>query len=140
MRRPALSPIELSWADAAFGAFFPDPPHSALPAGARTLAMAESFAAMLTRIPLRQALGLRLAVWLVALSPMLLRRGFATLSGLDPTAREAAVAALLRSRVYAWRQLAMALKAMGALILGRSEAVRRAATGGDASAIEAGDG
>jgi hypothetical protein len=77
-----------------------------------------------SRVPYRSALGLRLAIWLVAHAPIFVVHRFRTIAGLDPKAREVVLAALLASSIYPVRQLVMLLKAIGALLYGKAASVR----------------
>lgn len=90
--------------------------------------MARDVAEVLDHVPIRQALGLRLALWMVALAPLWTLASFATIASLDVDARERLVVRLLASPVYGVRQLTLALKAMGALAFARAPAIREAAT------------
>lgn len=128
MRPPPWSATERAWAEAVFVALFPEPPRSQLPAGASSLAVAGEVVALLDGVPVRQAIGVRLALWMVALAPPWVLGTFATIATLDVAQRERLVAELLASRVYVVRQLTLALKAMGALAFARAPAVRSAAT------------
>ena len=118
-----LTRFEDDWAQAALGAMFP---------GSREHGFAEigrmdvgSFLAEAMRtLPFKAALGLRAAVWLAALAPLLILHRFTTIRGLGPLDRERVVAALSASRTYAVRSLAMVLKTLGALLYAGDDAIR----------------
>jgi hypothetical protein len=76
-------------------------------------------------LPFRAALGVRLAVWLVAVAPWFMLRRFATIAGLGLAERERVIARLVASRSYAVRSLALLLKAIGALLYAADDRVRR---------------
>lgn len=79
---------------------------------------------LMDHLPLRAAVGLRLAVWLVALAPWVVLRRLVTIARLTPDDRERIVATLVSSRSYAVRSLVLILKAMGALLYAADESVR----------------
>jgi hypothetical protein len=74
--------------------------------------------------PFRVALGFRVAVWLVALSPLVICRKVATIAGLAPGEREQVVDRLLSSRTYSVRSLVMLLKTFGALLYAGDAQIR----------------
>jgi len=72
----------------------------------------------------KAAFGLRLAIWLVAFSPLLLGRGLRLFSHLRPIERSALLAQMLRHRVFAIRELTLLLKFVAAIALLGTESVR----------------
>jgi hypothetical protein len=123
----ALSPWELSLADAVADALFPGPDAgSKLPKGLASLSPGAFLSDTLAAVPLEPALGLRLALYFCVLGPMLLLRAPKTLLGLPSGERGQVLSLLLRSRVYAVRQLVMALKAVLALRYAQDPEVRAA--------------
>ena len=78
---------------------------------------------MLT-VPFQAALGLRLAVWIVALAPLFVLGRFTTVMGLDQSSREKLIVKLLANRSYALRSLVLILKTIGALLYAGDDAVR----------------
>ena len=70
------------------------------------------------------AFGVRAAVWLVALAPLLVLRRFATISGLAPADGEHVLATLGASRWYGVRSLVMLLKTFGALLYAGDDRIR----------------
>jgi hypothetical protein len=126
MKRTArtLTATENRWAEAAFGAIFPSNAHPKLRTGIVELDVPTFLTDLRSRVPYRSALGLRLAIWMVALAPIFVLHRFRTITGLDPKAREALVGALLVSSIYPVRQLVILLKAIGALLYGRAASVR----------------
>jgi hypothetical protein len=83
----------------------------------------ETFASL----PARPALGLRAALWMIALSPLFVVGRFATLPGLEREDRERVLVKLSASNVYVIRQLVLAWKAVGGLFFGGLPQVRAVA-------------
>jgi hypothetical protein len=119
-----LTRTENRWAEAALGGIFPSNAHADLRTGICDLDVQGFLTDVRSRVPYRSALGLRIAIWMVALAPIFVLHRFRTIEGLDPRAREALLAALLVSSFYPVRQLVMLLKAIGALLYGRAASVR----------------
>ncbi|MET0344438.1 MAG: hypothetical protein ABW252_25720 [Polyangiales bacterium] len=69
-------------------------------------------------------LGMRLALWLVALAPMWYARRRGTMSNQPLAVRQALLAALLDHRAYAVRESALMLKLAASVALFASDAVR----------------
>jgi hypothetical protein len=125
--RPRLLSFELAWTDAAFDAIYPDPRSSReLPHGIKQMHPASFFDALLAEIPLEQSVGLRLALWIVALAPLFTIRRLGTIASIGTQDREHVLDRLLKSPIYVVRQLVMSLKAMAALLYSQSPAVRAA--------------
>jgi hypothetical protein len=120
---PRLFKFELTWANAAFDAIFPAPPHSALAHGIDKMHPAVFFDAVVARAPMEQAIGLRIALWIVALAPFFAIHRLATISSLPAGDRPRVIERLLVSPIYAVRQLVLGFKAMGALLYAQSPAV-----------------
>jgi hypothetical protein len=118
-----LTQWEGRWAEAAIGAIFPGLLEDGF-ADIRGMDVPGFLQRVLRTVPFKAALGLRLAIWLVALAPLLLLRRFATIAGLALEEREAVVARLVASETYAVRSLVMILKTMGALLYAGDDAVR----------------
>jgi hypothetical protein len=118
----ALTNFERSWATSALTTIFPAGAHPRVP-GANVIDIGSSLEEVCQSVPVRVALGLRIAVWLFALAPLVFLR-FRTLPHLDARGRERIVLSLLSSRVYVVRQLATLLKAFGALMFVASAGVR----------------
>lgn len=68
--------------------------------------------------------GMRLALWLVALAPMWLAKRRGTMASVPLDVRQALLAALLEHRVYPVREAAFMLKLAASLALFASDAVR----------------
>lgn len=126
--RPRLFSFELAWADAAFAAMFPPPPRSALVHGIGEMKPAAFFDDAIATVPLEPSLGLRIALWIVALAPLFTIRRFATIASLDDDARETVLQRLLTSPIYAVRQLVAGFKAFGSLLYAQSPAIRKQMT------------
>jgi hypothetical protein len=121
-----LSAVEVRWAAAALGAFFPEAHRGALPVGVASLDVAGTLRELFGRVPIEPVLGLRLAIWIVGLAPFVVLGRFRTIASLSEDDRERVVGALIESRIYAVRQLLVALKAIGALLYCASPRVRNA--------------
>lgn len=121
-----LFAFERSWAAAMLDAVFPE--GTALPHGIARMDPGRFVESVIAASPLEQSLGLRLTLWLVALAPLWLLRRPATITTLAPHERQRILERLLTSPVYAIRQLALALKAVGSMLYARSAAVRAAIT------------
>lgn len=121
-----LFEFELTWATAAFEAMFPE--RTALPHGIARMNPARFLADTIAAAPFEQALGLRLAVWIVALAPLWVVRRPKTFLALGLDERTRVLDALLENRIYAVRQLVVALKALASLLYARSREARDAMT------------
>jgi hypothetical protein len=131
--RPRLRSFEHAWTEAAFDAIYPEPPESHLPHGIRSMPgcplggePGRFFDHLLASIPLEQAVGLRLTLWLVALSPLFMIRRFGTIASIAPEERTRVLERLVTSPSYVVRQLAMSFKAVATLLYVQSPAVRKA--------------
>jgi hypothetical protein len=118
-----LTRWENRWAEAAIGAIFPGSREDGF-ADVRAMDIPGFLQRVVRSLPFKAALGLRLAIWLVALAPLLLLRRFVTIAGLGPEEREAVVARLVASPTYAIRSLVLILKTMGALLYAGDDGVR----------------
>jgi hypothetical protein len=118
-----LTQWENRWAEAAIGAIFPGSREEGF-ADIRGMDVPGFLHRVVGSVPLRVAFGLRLAIWMVALAPLIVLRRFATIAGLAFEEREAVVARLVASPTYAVRQLVMILKTMGALLYAADDSVR----------------
>lgn len=127
--RPRLTSFELAWTDAAFDALYPDVRQDAasdapsLPHGIRQLHPAKFFDDVLADIPLEQSIGLRLALWIVALAPLFVLKRVATIASLREEQRGTVLERLLASRSYVVRQLTTSLKAIATMIYASSPTV-----------------
>ena len=124
-----LSRTERGWAFAALGAIYPSHATDSLPVGVCDLALGEYLRDLFASIPLMAALGLRAAIWIVALAPPFVLRRAVTVMGLDAKERQALVERLLSSSSYGIRQLVVALKAIGGLFFGGAASVKAAIFG-----------
>jgi hypothetical protein len=118
-----LTRFETRWAEAAMGAIFPGSTDEGL-ADIRAMDVRGFLLEVLSFVPRRTALGLRVAVWVAALAPLFVLHRFATLAGLPQLDRERVVAALVASRIYAVRSLVLAIKTIGALLYASDDRVR----------------
>ena len=113
-----LTRFELACAKDAFVTIFPGPE------GVASMDIDGYITDTLARIPLEPVLGIRLAIWIVALAPIFVLRRFRTLHGIAPSDRELVLVALATSPSYPVRQLVLALKALAALLYAGSPVVR----------------
>jgi hypothetical protein len=113
-----LTRFELACAKDAFVTIFPGPD------GVASMDIEGYVQDTLARIPLEPVLGIRAAIWIVALAPLFILRRFRTLHGIAPSDRELVLVALATSPYYAVRQLVLALKALAALLYAGSPIVR----------------
>lgn len=124
--RPHLLPFERAWTDAAFDAIYPE--GTPLGPGVRSMHPARFFDDLLHDVPLEQSVGLRLALWIVALAPLFTVAKLGTIASIAPVDRARVLERLLASPSYVVRQLALSLKAMATLLYARSDDVRIAMT------------
>ncbi len=124
MKRGTFTRTELRWARAAFETIFPENASARLPMGIAQLDVEGFLSEVRARSPVDAALGLRIAIWIVALAPIVVLHRFATLASLARPERERVMRALLSSPVYAVRQLVLLLKAIGALLYAGAAPVR----------------
>ena len=124
----SLMKFERTWAAAVFDGIFPAKVDACIPIGARDVDadMVGLFEDAREAVPPRVALGLRLALWIVALAPLFTIGKLVTIGGLEGLDRERVVLALLSSPFYFVRQLTMLLKAFGALFFLTAPGVREA--------------
>ncbi len=127
----SMTKVERGWARAALGAIYPSGACDALPMGVCEFDVEGFLDDLFQRIPLQAVLGLRVAVWIVALAPVFLLGRVVTIVRLSEEERQAVVARLLSSTIYSVRQLVVALKATGGLFYGGVGAVRAAVLGDD---------
>jgi hypothetical protein len=118
-----LTRFENNWAKAALGAIFPGSSEEGL-ADIGGMDVSGYLAELMASLPLKPALGLRVAIWLVALAPLFVIRRVATLPSLSQVDRERVVSALVASPSYALRSLVMLLKTFGALLYAGDDRVR----------------
>jgi hypothetical protein len=118
-----LAPFESRWAEAAMQAIYPGSVDIGL-TDIRAMNVAGFLCELMIHLPWKAALGLRLAVWVVALAPWFVLRRLATIAQLAPDDRERMVAILVSSPSYAIRSLVLILKAMGALLYAADDGVR----------------
>jgi hypothetical protein len=117
-----LSRMETNWAEAALSAIFPGSRDGM--ADIRAMGVPGFLSEVMCTIPFQAAIGLRLAVWIVALAPLFILGKLATIARLTQADRERVVSTLLAHRSYALRSLVMILKTMGALLWAGDDAVR----------------
>jgi hypothetical protein len=118
-----LSRFESRWAEAAMEAIFPGSTEMGL-SDIRTMDVGGFLRDLMREVPWKAALGVRLAVWLVALAPLFVVYRLATITRLGLADRERVIAALVASRSYAIRSLVLVLKAVGALLYAADRGVR----------------
>jgi hypothetical protein len=118
-----LAPIENRWAEAALAAIFPGSSEQGLD-GISAMNIASYLGDVMAWVPLRAAMGLRVAIWLVALAPLFVLGRLTTIAGLSPAERERLMMVLVASRSYAVRSLVLVLKSFGALLYASDARVR----------------
>jgi hypothetical protein len=118
-----MTRFEHRWAVAAMEAIFPGSSEIGL-SDIRAMNVDGFLRELMVRLPLRAALGIRLAVWLVALAPLFVLWRFATIARLALDDRQRVIAALVASESYAVRSLVLILKTMGALLYAADDGVR----------------
>jgi hypothetical protein len=123
---PRLFAFERAWTDAAFDAIYPD--GTALGHGVLAMHPARFLDGVLRDVPAEQSIGLRLALWLVALAPLFTIARLGTIASIGPAERTRVLERLLASPVYAVRQLVLSLKAMATLLYAQSVSVTAAMT------------
>jgi hypothetical protein len=118
-----LTRFERRWAVAAMQAIFPGSSDVGL-SDIRGMNVDGFLRDLMAHLPLRAAMGVRLAVWLVALAPIFVLLRFATIARLTLDDRERVIGTLVASESYAMRSLVLVLKAMGALLYAADHRVR----------------
>src|SRR5260370_26592796 len=111
------------WARAAIGAIFPGSVEQGF-ADIAAMDVPGFLDRVIRTVPFRAALALRLAIWLVALAPLLVLGRPSTISRLALPDREVLMARLVSNKAYAIRSLVMILKTMGALLYAADAGVR----------------
>jgi len=142
-----LTGFERRWAADLLSAFAPETSADAVGRAAATgaglaplpgevdyLAMFDRMSAGATRLA---ALGLRAALWLVALAPLWQRGKLQTLSTLSVRARSHALGELLVHRFFVVRELTLLLKLCASMALFASKSVRARSAYDDVSAAPA---
>jgi hypothetical protein len=122
----SLTGFERAWAFAALGAIYPSHANARLSVGVCDLPLREYLRDLFASVPLTAAIGLRAAIWIVALAPPFVLGRMVTVMGLDAGERQSLVERLLSSPRYGVRQLLVALKAVGGLFFGGAAAVKAA--------------
>jgi hypothetical protein len=118
-----LARFEDRWAEAAMGAIFPGSTEAGL-RDIRAMDVRGFLHQVMACVPFQAALGLRVAVWIVAFAPLFVLGRLATIAGLAVGDRERVIEVLATSRSYVVRSLVMILKTMGALLYAGDDAVR----------------
>jgi hypothetical protein len=124
-----LTRTELRWARATLETIFPANACAALPEGIAELDIEGHLQATQRRAPAEARLGIRAAIWIVAFAPLFVLGRLRTIASLSIGDRERVVRAVLASRIYFVRQLAMFFKQLGALLYAGTEAVREGLLG-----------
>ncbi len=118
-----LTRLEIAWGSAALAAIFPGSSEQGL-AAIGTMNVAGYLGEVMKGLPIRAALGLRMAVWIVALAPVFVLGRFVTIARLLQAEREAVIAHLMASESYVLRSLTLFLKTFGALLYAGTGAIR----------------
>jgi hypothetical protein len=118
-----LAAFECRWAEAVLSAIFPGSVEEGL-AGIGSMNVVVFLRDVMRSLPPRAAAGMRLAIWLVTLSPILVIGRLALFAGLSTPDRERVLQRLLASPRYGLRSLVLLLKTIGALLYAGDERVR----------------
>jgi hypothetical protein len=118
-----LAHFERRWAVAAMVAIFPGSRDAGL-ADMRAMDVDGFLRELMQVLPFRAGVGVRIAVWLVALAPLFVLGRFATIARLAQADRERVIAALVASKMYVVRSLVLVLKTLGGLLYAADERVR----------------
>ena len=119
-----MTPLERRWTRDLLRAFAPETTREGLVPLPGEVDYLATFDRMRTRATKLAALGLRAAVWIIALTPLWQRGRFSTLSALPVEARADKLAELLAHRVFIIRELALLLKLCAAMALFAAPSVR----------------
>jgi hypothetical protein len=133
----ALTRFERRSAHAAFGTIFPGTERGTLPLGICDMDLDGYLQRTLSSIPFEPSIGLRLAIWVVALAPIFVLKRFATIASLSVEDREKVISAIYASPYYVIRSAAIALKAIGSLFYCGDARVRPSILGAPAPATTA---
>lgn len=118
-----LTRLENAWAADALAAIFPGSRDAGFASIAR-MDVRSFLGELMGSIPFKAALGLRAAVWIIALAPLFVVHRVATIHSLEPDARERVVTALSASRSYLLQSVVMMLKTFGAMLYAGDNRVR----------------
>ncbi len=118
-----LMSFEKRWAHAGLSAIYPERAH-----GVRVTFdhVDASLDETMLVVPWRSGMGLRIAIWMVALSPIWLLMRLGTIASVRAVDRQRALGRLISHRNYFVRQLALLFKAFGALWVFRDVKLREA--------------
>jgi hypothetical protein len=112
----ALTRFERRWAHAAFDTIFPGADRGSLPLGITDMDLDGYLDETLADVPFEPSIGLRLAFWVIALSPLFVLGKWRTIASLGLADRERVILTLAASPLYALRSTVIALKAIGAIL------------------------
>lgn len=124
MTHRTLTRTEFRWAEAAYGTIFPRCPDAGFPLGIVDLDLEGFLAQIRSELPWLTAMGIRLAIWVVALAPLFVLGRLTTIVGLGDDERLLLLNALFKSRFYVIRQAVVGLKATGAFLWAGDPRVR----------------
>jgi acyl-CoA reductase-like NAD-dependent aldehyde dehydrogenase len=119
-----LTPIERRWGALALEAIFPRSADARYAERTREADVDQDLDELLRAAPAMTALGIRAAIVMYGLAPLVLLRRLATFDALTEDERIELAARLSRSPVYLVRQMSMLLKTSGALSLARTSHLR----------------
>jgi hypothetical protein len=118
-----LTRVETAWVEAEMQAIFPGSSDEGL-TGIGAMDVRGFITQTMRYMPPQAALGFRVAVWVVALAPLLLLGRLATIAGLALPDREKVIGRLVASKSYAIRSFVLILKTLGALLYAGDDGVR----------------
>jgi hypothetical protein len=119
-----LTRLEHRWAQAALVSMFPGSSRDDGFADIGGMDVHGYLVEVMRSLPFKARLGLRAAVWLVGLAPLLVLGRLTTIGGLAPAEGERVLARLGDSRWYSVRSLVMLLKTFGALLYAGDDRIR----------------
>ena len=118
-----LTRFENRWAQATLASMFPGSREEGF-ADIQGMDVRGFLTGVMRTLPFRAALGLRVAVWMVALAPLVVLRRAVTIAGLEDADRERVIVTLSASGSYGVRSLVMLLKTFGALLYAGDDRIR----------------
>lgn len=118
-----LAPFECRWAEGILSTIFPGSAEEGLD-GIGTMDVAVFLRDVMRSLPLRAAFGMRIAIWLVSLAPLVVIGRLGLFASLGVTDRERVLQRLVASPRYGLRSLVLLLKTIGALLYAGDARVR----------------
>jgi hypothetical protein len=120
----SLLRFEKRWADAAVRGIYPVREGARVNVPYERVDIGASFDETLEIVPFRAGVGLRIAIWMIALSPLFVIGRLATIASLAAADRDRVLSKLIASPTYLVRQITLLFKAFGALFVFRDLGLR----------------